>query len=520
MHALDRFSVRALTGNRSTDVPRNVTGRPALTPLLRTKGGVMLMESTMGSTVALIGKLARGAACAVLLAAPAFAQGVTGTLSGTVKDAQGGVVPGAAVTLISESQGTRSVTVATNAVGDFVFPNLTTDTYTDYCGDAVLQDVEEGGCVRRFRDTRVRRHAGHRGRRRQRSRDGDGRDPLVQATSGERSFSVTTESVASLPLQNRSYFGLLALAPGVVPATGNTVVDSSRRWRRQQLHDRRHEYDGSVRQSAESDRQRRGDRRGQGPDVHAIRRSMGGRVEFRSTPSRRAAPISFTGRCTTWNAIPNGTPTARRTSSTAIRRSCRTSGLGIRIGGPAGKPGGNNKLFFYLNYERNPREFSTRRSQPVPRADAARAAGRFFTDARQQRQSVSFHQGLPEDGRVATRRARPRATPTAASWAAFRPTGCIRSGLAILKWWPEPNLPDVAGTSYNFESVYPGARRVGYQPLMRVDYQPTADSARQLQALVVSTGGRAEPGHDSRLERHRSGSTLGPVRTRPRSIGR
>jgi hypothetical protein len=41
-------------------------------------------------------------------AMPASAQGVTGTVSGTVKDAQGGVIPGASVTLISESRQTRS----------------------------------------------------------------------------------------------------------------------------------------------------------------------------------------------------------------------------------------------------------------------------------------------------------------------------------------------------------------------------------------------------------------------------
>ena len=58
------------------------------------------------------------------------AQGVTGTVSGTVNDAQGGVIPGATVTLISEARETRSAPVVTNAQGDFVFPNVTADTYT------------------------------------------------------------------------------------------------------------------------------------------------------------------------------------------------------------------------------------------------------------------------------------------------------------------------------------------------------------------------------------------------------
>src|SRR6187455_2007716 len=60
----------------------------------------------------------------------AFSQGITGTITGTVKDGQGGVVPGASVTLISETRSTSSNPVTTNAAGDFVFPNLTADTYT------------------------------------------------------------------------------------------------------------------------------------------------------------------------------------------------------------------------------------------------------------------------------------------------------------------------------------------------------------------------------------------------------
>ena len=58
------------------------------------------------------------------------AQGVTGTVSGTIRDAQGGVVPGATVTLISEARRTVSAPVFTNQQGDFVFPNVAADTYT------------------------------------------------------------------------------------------------------------------------------------------------------------------------------------------------------------------------------------------------------------------------------------------------------------------------------------------------------------------------------------------------------
>ena len=56
--------------------------------------------------------------------------GTTGTVSGTVKDAQGGVIPGATVTLISEARGTQSTPVVTNETGDFVFGERRADTYT------------------------------------------------------------------------------------------------------------------------------------------------------------------------------------------------------------------------------------------------------------------------------------------------------------------------------------------------------------------------------------------------------
>ena len=61
---------------------------------------------------------------------PALAQITTGTVSGTVKDAQGGVIPGATVVLISETKGTRSAPAITNETGTYVFPNVTADTYT------------------------------------------------------------------------------------------------------------------------------------------------------------------------------------------------------------------------------------------------------------------------------------------------------------------------------------------------------------------------------------------------------
>src|SRR5262245_56183459 len=63
------------------------------------------------------------------IAGSAFAQ-ASASVTGSVKDAQGGVIPGATVILVSETRGTRTEPVVTNLSGDFVIPNLLADTYT------------------------------------------------------------------------------------------------------------------------------------------------------------------------------------------------------------------------------------------------------------------------------------------------------------------------------------------------------------------------------------------------------
>jgi len=60
----------------------------------------------------------------------AQAQITTGTVTGRVVDASGGVIASAKVSLVSEARATRSAAVITNDSGDYVFPNVTADTYT------------------------------------------------------------------------------------------------------------------------------------------------------------------------------------------------------------------------------------------------------------------------------------------------------------------------------------------------------------------------------------------------------
>src|SRR5215475_7416191 len=69
-------------------------------------------------------------ATVVLASTPVRAQITTGTVTGSVKDPTGAVIPGATVVLISETRDTKSAPTVTNETGTYVFPNVTADTYT------------------------------------------------------------------------------------------------------------------------------------------------------------------------------------------------------------------------------------------------------------------------------------------------------------------------------------------------------------------------------------------------------
>src|SRR5215510_1613243 len=84
-----------------------------------------------------------------VLAIPAIApaQTTTATVAGTVKDGQGGVIPGATVTLISESRGTKVSPAVTSEAGDFVIPNVVADTYAVEVTMSGFKTLKRGGIV-------------------------------------------------------------------------------------------------------------------------------------------------------------------------------------------------------------------------------------------------------------------------------------------------------------------------------------------------------------------------------------
>ena len=192
------------------------------------------------------GLLAAAAIALCTIAVPAAAQLVTGSVAGTVNDSTGAIVPGATVTLISETRGTRLPEVTSSASGDFVVPNVAADRYTvrvtmdgfktlERTGVSVspgdrqavgVFTIEVGGVT----DTVVGQGRSRRSSRRR---------------SGERSFTIPTSSVENLPIANRSFTALASLAPGV---TTHRRPDAHRRRRRHQHHDGRRRRHGHRQQ--------------------------------------------------------------------------------------------------------------------------------------------------------------------------------------------------------------------------------------------------------------------------------
>jgi hypothetical protein len=411
---------------------------------------------------------------ALLLAIPvsALAQGITGTVTGTVKDAQGGVIPGATVTLISESRGTLSTPVVTNATGDFVFPNITADVYTVQVEMPSFRTLKRAG---------VEVNPGARVAVGSLTVEIGGTTevvtvtseaPIIQSASGERSFTVSTEAVANLPLANRSYDALLGLAPGVAsnpgaltPATrigggggGNFMLDGAtamdpgvnRPASRVSV-----EAIAEVRVVTSGYQAEYG--RSSGLQINAITKS--GTNEFHGS-------LYDVERNSKWNTnsktnILNGDPKPFQDERD----------WGFALGGPVGKPGRANKLFFYFNLEYNPRNFGN-------------TVARYRMPTALERQG-DFSQSRDNLGNLFPYIKDPllpgacNATTQAGCFADGGVLGRIprdrlyQPGLNILNWWPAPNIANVpAGQAYNFEVTDPSIHLLGYQPIIRLDYQP------------------------------------------------
>ena len=414
----------------------------------------------------------------------ALAQVTSGSVFGSVRDTSGAVIPGATVVLISSSRGT-SVETSTNENGNFTFPNALGDTYTVRVtmdgfktlerpnvpvspGERVVVPtlvIELGTLNETITVT--------------------GDAPMIQAQSGERSFTVTTEAVQNLPIANRSFAALTGLTPGVVGTNrlggggqnnvmqdGVSTMDTGSNGGNGMLQ-LNPDAIAEVRVLSQAYQAEYG--RSSGLQISAVSKS--GSNQFRGS-------IYDVERNSNWNAnswenLKNGDP---KTVS-------KQRDFGYTIGGPIGKPGGQNKLFFFYSHEYRPRTTGGAISRfRVPTALERKGD---FSESRDNNGNLFNLIRDPSRGLPCT------AANTSGCFQADGVLGRIPQdrlyplGLNVLNIWP---LPNTQGLNYNLEIARPLVDNLIQQPMVRIDYQVSSRMrllgkyASQRQRVFITPG--------------------------------
>ena len=145
-----------------------------------------------------------------------YAQTTSASVFGAVKDSQGGVMPGATVTLTSRTQA-NTLTATTDAEGRFVFPIVRPDHYIAQ-GHACRASRPPSGRTwwsTRTTSSRPASIALEVGGIEE-SVSVSGRVSELQTASGERSFTLESEALKNIANNGRTLFNFATLVPGVL----------------------------------------------------------------------------------------------------------------------------------------------------------------------------------------------------------------------------------------------------------------------------------------------------------------
>jgi len=419
---------------------------------------------------------------------PAAAQITTGTVTGTIKDSQGGVVPGATVVLISEARGTRSLPAVTNATGDYVFPNTTADTYTVEVTMDGFRTLTRAGVVvsagERVSIPVLTLEPGGT----QETVTVIAESPLVQASSAERSFAITAEQIENLPINRANFTSLTAFTPGVVSGgasaggtrlggagqnnimmDGISAMDTGNNGVMLALNV---ESIGEVKILTQGYQAEYG--RSSGLQITAVTKS--GTNRFRGS-------VYDVERKSKWNA--NSWVNAKNGDPKPVTEE---KDFGYSIGGPVGKPGGDNKLFFFYSHEFRPRDNPINNGNPirlrVPTAleRAGDFSQTFGTNTNGESTGI-----LNPYIRDSLSTSPCNASNTAGCFQAGGVIGRIPAdrlyglGLDILKRYPMPNKIQEINTTYNYQvggdgfPALPRIQNLTRQPALRLDYQMSSN---------------------------------------------
>lgn len=398
----------------------------------------------------------------------AAAQLTTGTVSGSVQDPQEAAVAGVTVSLISETRGTRLPDAISATSGDFVFPNVPPDTYT-------VEIAHKG--FKTLRRTGIAVSPG----------DRVGLGPLtieigavteaitvtaeaalLQTQSAERSFTITPTAVQNLPISNRSFTSLASLTPGVsgtsrigdrassgggdtnVMMDGVSTMDTGNNGIMVQVNTESVEEVKVL--------------------VSNYQAEYGRSSGLQITSVTKSGTNGFHGsafmimRKSRWNEISRTTLLNGDTRSVTDEKD-----MGYSIGGPIGRPGGNNRLFFFYSHEFDPRS-----------TGGGTVRYRFPTALER---AGDFSQSTDNNGNPYPYIKDPLLSGSCSASnqsACFKDGGVLgripanrlyTPGVKILDLYPMPNVT-IPGVAYNYEGKRKQQSLMSQQPVVKFDYQP------------------------------------------------
>src|SRR4029077_16263474 len=160
-----------------------------------------------------------------LVCLSAFSQASQGNIQGTVFDQTGGVIPGAAVTVIDVARGI-SRPLATDNAGQYSAVNLTPGTYTVRVEAKGFRVTEHSGVLVEVGQT-IRVDLTLQPGEQTQTVTVTGELPSIDTTDATLGGTVSNQSINALPLNGRNFLRLLTLRPGVYTDPGAGAGDAS-----------------------------------------------------------------------------------------------------------------------------------------------------------------------------------------------------------------------------------------------------------------------------------------------------
>ncbi len=422
--------------------------------------------------------------------APLQAQTTSASVSGSVKDSQGGALPGAAVTLTSRTQGS-TLSAQTDSEGRFVFPIVRPDAYTLKVSMAGFKTLERANVVVNANDKFSAGVLALNVGEMTEEISVLARVSELQTTSGERSFTLENEALKNIANNGRSVFTFATLVPGVVTNLNNDTAagqasDLSVNGQRPSSNNM------TIDGVANIDTGNNGGNMAT-TNIDAVAefkiltnsyqaeygRAVGGQIQLVTKSGTQSFHGSgyWYGRRSDWNANSwtnkrAGAPPPLGNGKVIVPPKASRNDYGLTIGGPVFIPGVFNedkkKLFFFFSEERQRRQDPvSERQARVP--TALERAGDFSKSVDNNGNPFPYIRdyttGLPcnasntsgcfQDGGVLGK------IPQSRLYA---------PGLAALNIYPTPNFS--AGSGINYTSQVPN-NAPRQEDLLRLDFQAT-----------------------------------------------